>query len=168
MTVLSSYSLWNAPCPWGSGWRHAALVDASPALFPAGFVVVAAAAALDGAPSLQFPAAASWPGALAGAEKSGAHISMDTGNCRIKEDFKNFCCFYFAAVKNSTFRLNIFFIILWTAEPWVLLSCFPFCCTVLCCPEVLIFLLHLHYITLCNFLSFPLSCWPPFNCSVQC
>lgn len=108
MTVPSSYSLGSAPCPWGSGWRHAALVDATPALFPAGSVVVAAAAAPDGAPSQRVPAAASWPGALAGAEKSGAHISMNRSNCRIKEAFKNVRCFLFCCSKNSTLQLDVF------------------------------------------------------------
>lgn len=67
MTVASSYSLGSALWPWGSGWRRADPVAVSPALFPAGFVV--AAAAPNGAPSLQVPAAASWPAALAEAGK---------------------------------------------------------------------------------------------------
>lgn len=69
MAVSSSYSLWSAPCPSGSGWKHAALADASPAPSPAG----SAAAAPDDAPSLQVPAAASWPGAPVGAEK---HVGL--------------------------------------------------------------------------------------------
>lgn len=64
MTVASSYSLGSAPCPWGSGQKHAALADASLAPSPAD-----SAAAPDDAPSLQVPAAVSWPGAPAGAEK---------------------------------------------------------------------------------------------------
>lgn len=65
MAVSSSYSLESAPCPAGSGWKHAALSDASPAPSPAGS---AAAAVQDAAPSPRVPADVSWPGAPAEAE----------------------------------------------------------------------------------------------------
>lgn len=107
MTVLSSYSLESAPCPWGSGWKHAALADVSPAPSPAGSAAVAAAAAApDDAPSLQVPAAVSWPGAPAGAEihagfKSAEHTDKYVFTMTVAYD--NFCSFCFAVIEYSVF-----------------------------------------------------------------
>ena len=101
MTVLSSYSLESAPCPWGSGWKHAALADVSPAPSPAGSAAVAAAAAPDDAPSLQVPAAVSWPGAPAGAEKSAEHTDKYVFTMTVAYD--KFCSFCFAVIELTVF-----------------------------------------------------------------
>lgn len=86
MAVSSSYSLGIAPCPSGSGWRRAALAGASPAPSPDGFAVAAVPVA---APSLQVPAAASWPGAPA--EAKSAHQQKDTFNCKSLATSDKFC-----------------------------------------------------------------------------